>query len=371
MPGEYDLLLSTGWRVVLSSDGSIIVPPPPPPPPPPAAWTEGEPLVAGLNVGAGATGEGKLPRSSCTVINGDVTVTTSQTINNTVIRGKLLIRDGGHVTADNVWVDGGLTDGTHCDITANGSLNGTFMTFGQDPYTRINQAPNGLQGGNIQLSRSVIMNAIDGIRGWWGNSHFYAVLVKQVSQLWPSAGRSDNKTHSDGFQCEGGDGYDFQWCEIYGYSAPPGGNRSGNVGTPTDGSSHVLYIQDGSWIPSNTPGTNIYPALNATSAVMISQSTARTAMKNLQFSHCILGGGTATINGGGGGNAATGYVNDCIFIKDPTSNTASHKYPEQGGNPLSLLISGTTMTNARNYYGTVDYVNKRYVANTSDPVIRR
>jgi PKD repeat protein len=297
----------------------------------------GDPLIENVNVGAGLTGIGYTAKSALTVHNGDWTITTAgQQIKDTRITGRLIIR-AANVVAENCVIEcrnGSI--GNPLDINSNAyNFTGRFLTIGENIVP--NLKPNGVgDKGGWFLDRCVIKNTVDGMRIQTGKVHLKSTLIKDICVLSPDPQQqSDNKTHADIIQIEGGDDIWIEWCDLLGYQAPT------SIGTPSDGTHLVQRVASPNWLDTTSTGAGTYALTNSTSTIMLTPNVS--TITNLRIENNLLGGGFYIVNGGATGVVnCTGVIQNNRLRKDAFLNTGGNKYPESGGTPAGIMLKSAS-----------------------------
>jgi hypothetical protein len=192
-------------RVAMTADRSALV----------GGTYEPSPETTGIVGGLGA-------RGSLTVVNGDVTHSSTQTYTNTWFKGKVL-RRANNLIYNNCW----FSDVADCDDTT-AAYSGTQYndcTFEAETCT-VSDHDYAIVGYGFTATRCKFRRFKDGIRiRSRGGNVSTIVYIQQCYMdelLWWSSEGSDG-THNDCIQIEGGCDFVVRWNSLHGYSSQVAG----------------------------------------------------------------------------------------------------------------------------------------------------
>lgn len=245
------------------------------------------------------------PRLATTAVhNGNVTLTTAQVferneVNGRIIipqnaSGRIIIRDniidasGGTYTSQKAVIEVHPNTGAEVVIEHN-EIRGKvgMIGIGTRRFTAIRNHVHHVEdafrlsnvnGAGASLSVEIAGNFLEGL------------IMRSPD---PYNTRTDNKTHSDVIQIEGGDGAYIHGNALHAYST-------------TDGTSNVGWVQNASpWLPvaTGTPGASAHP--QALSGIMLTPASGLAPITNLRANRNWIYGGEVGINGGSGRNSTT------------------------------------------------------------------
>lgn len=259
------------------------------------------------------TGYGKEGRTATlTPYSGDYTVSASnQTIQNLDISGRVTIGSGVTGTRIiNCRIRGGYTGSSEVSVINCSSGSNTTIEFCEISHSGNWGGINGIGTKNFTIRRCNIHNVVDGIRVNTAGSATTANPAATIEDNYihdlilrtpdPLYNRSDNKTHSDGVQVQGGSNIRIFGNTIRGYHS-------------TDGSSNVTNVTGSDQTPTSSGGT---PFPQTTSAIMFSADTP--PITNTTVSKNWIGGGAVSINHR---NEGTGTISGNRFDRGSFLNT--------------------------------------------------
>ncbi len=245
------------------------------------------------------------PRSGTTATrNGDVTLTTAQVFERNQVNGRIIIpqsASGQIIIRDNV-ID--ASGGTY---TSQKSVIEIHPNTGAEVIIEHNEIRGkfgmiGIGNRRFTATRNHIHHVEDAFRLSNVNGTGASLNVEVAGNLLenlimrspdPYNSRTDNKTHSDVIQIEGGDGAYIHGNALHAYST-------------TDGTSNVGWVQNASpWLPvaTGTAGASAHP--QALSGIMLTPVSGLAPITNLRANHNWIYGGEVGINGGSGSNSTT------------------------------------------------------------------
>lgn len=245
------------------------------------------------------TGPRQAPSSSVT---GDVTLTSAQVYSKRTVNGRIIIPQSATGT---IVIEDCIIDASAVSLSSQKSVIEVHPNTGAAVVIRFNEIIGqvgmiGIGTRRFTAYRNRIHHIEDAVRlhnyngtGTALDVTFYANLCENLILVTPDPynSRTDNKTHSDVIQIEGGDG-----ARIYGNAL---------IGMiTTDGTSNVGWVQnDSPWLPvaDGTAGASPHP--QALSCLMITPSVS--AVTNLYFAYNWCEGGEVGVNGGSSANNTT------------------------------------------------------------------
>jgi hypothetical protein len=333
--GRYRTLVANGWVTKYGGIADVVTPP-------------GDPYVAGKTLaGPGYVGAGltALGYPSLTTHTGDfIASTPGQVVKNLRITGRLIVRAAnvvaenceiliGPQTADTYGVDMG-------NANATGFL-GRFLTIhASHPSTYVN----GIGVKEYTLDRCNIYNVVDACRVYTLGGVPTGVKVRNswihdTMTLTPDhQARTDNKTHSDIMQIQGGDTILLE------YNVLDAHTISTLYAPTTDGSALVTQVTSTSPYSPVTSGGIPYNAMNS---VIISSPLSGAPggpVTNLQIRNNIIRGGASAVNLGGSttNGGITGDITNNVFDGDTwLSRVGASNLPTQlnpTGTRLNVIV---------------------------------
>lgn len=288
------------------SPAGVVLPPTEPSDPDPTDPTDPTDFVSGITKpGPTNTGVGIIAAAPTTVHSGDYNLTGSnQTVQNLIITGRLIVT-GANNTVRNCKIQGSnITSSERAVVQTTGGT-GTIIEFCEIYCSTGWGGANGVGNRNFTLRRSNIHHTVDPIRinNEANSANPAADVAVTIADNWihdvvlktpdPLYARSDNKTHSDNIQIEGGANILITGNRIDGYHS-------------TDGTSNVVNV-DSSGKPVSSGGT---PHPQSGAAIMLSPRTTAWRISNLTINNNWIYGGEISISGASGLNSSTtGTIN--------------------------------------------------------------
>lgn len=326
------------------------------------------PLPTRFTVGVEATGQTLTPSSGNTTLG-----TNGQTIQNLDISGRVNVSANvSNGTVRKCRIRGTqIASGVSAGETTVGLVTctpGGITNLLVEDCTLIPDYPSwdwaGILGHDFTLRRCLIAHTVDGI-GIYNTSspgNPVNVLVDSCYVNWlaffspTQSSNSDNATHNDATQIQGGSNIRFVNCVLKGFRSMPDG-----LGVEDDpygyvGQGGLTVAPSGYDSVASGPYNPNYPAPTTTSGAMLNSNVG--ALSNVTFDSCYFDGGSVSINAVATLAAGSLTVTNCTFGHDqrlagpnsgfPSSSNLSN-YPRPTSDPY-YNTTGTILNTAGKGY---------------------
>lgn len=235
-------------------------------------------------------------------VSSDVTLSTPQVFERHQVNGRIIVTQGafGQILIRDNFVD--ASGGTYASqkgvVEVHPNTGAEVIIEHNDLKGKVGML--GVTSRRFVARRNRIHHTEDAFRvsnvNGTGSALNTSILANYMSDMImvtpdPYNTRSDNKTHSDVIQVEGGDGLQIIGNTLRAYNT-------------TDGTSNVNWVQDADpWLPvaPGTAGASAHP--QALSGVMLTKAGSLADITNLRINENWFYGGEVGINGGSSTNA--------------------------------------------------------------------